>query len=72
MNGLMRELGRLIRGALPFAIVNNGTDKDGGPRPISHFARLLSYAEVQDAIDAGHKLIFSLRGAIRTFHVQYK
>mgnify|MGYP001200121053 FL=1 len=41
------RIAELIRGALPYAIVNNNPDA-------SAFARLVSYREVQQAIDAGH------------------
>jgi len=44
------RVAELIRGAMPFAIVNNSPD--GGA-----FARLASYSEVQHAIDAGHTWI---------------
>ena len=44
------RIAELIRGALPYAIVNNDPDR-------SRFARLISYSEVQHAIDAGHKWI---------------
>lgn len=44
------RIAELIRGALPYAIVNNNPDA-------SLFARLASYSEVQQALDAGHKWI---------------
>tara|TARA_R100001594_G_scaffold127698_1_gene165502 strand:- start:22 stop:795 length:774 start_codon:yes stop_codon:yes gene_type:complete len=44
------RIAELIRGALPYAIVNNNPDA-------SLFARLASYSEVQQAIDAGHTWI---------------
>ena len=44
------RIAELIRGALPYAIVNNDPDS-------SAFARLISYSEVQQALDAGHKWI---------------
>ena len=44
------RIAELIRGALPYAIVNNNPDA-------SMFARLASYSEVQQAIDAGHTWI---------------
>ena len=44
------RLAELIKGALPYAIVNNNPES-------SAFARLVSYREVQDAIDAGHTWI---------------
>jgi len=47
---LIAEIGRLIKGALPFAIV----DVDG--------SILMSYKQPQDAWNAGHKLIFVKAG----------
>ena len=44
------RIAELIRGALPYAIVNNNPDA-------SMFARLISYRKVQQALDAGHKWI---------------
>ena len=41
------RIAELIRGTLPFAIVDNNPDA-------SMFARLASYSEVQQAVDAGH------------------
>jgi hypothetical protein len=46
---LIDEIGRLIKGALPFAIVS--TDGKG-------LAGVMSYRQPQDAWNAGHKLIF--------------
>jgi len=48
-----QRIGELIKGAMPFAIVNNGTNSDGTARPMSRFAKLISYGTVQQAIDAG-------------------
>ena len=44
------RIAELIRGALPYAIVNNDPNR-------SKFAQLISYGEVQPALDAGHKWI---------------
>ena len=44
------RIAELIRGTLPYAIVNNNPDK-------SAFAKLISYTEVQQALDVGHKWI---------------
>ena len=44
------RIAELIRGALPYAIVNNDPNR-------SKFARLISYNQVQEALDAGHKWI---------------
>ena len=44
------RIAELIRGALPYAIINNNPDA-------SRFARLISYREVQEAIDVGHTWI---------------
>ena len=48
-----QRIAELIRGAMPFAIINNGTNPDGSARPISWFARLISYPTLKAAIDAG-------------------
>ena len=47
------RIAELIRGAMPFAIVNNGTNPDGTARPISLFARIVSYPTLQAAVNAG-------------------
>lgn len=44
------RVAELIRGALPYAIVNNDPNQ-------SVFSRLVSYKQVQHALDAGHKWI---------------
>jgi len=44
------RVAELIRGALPYAIVNNNLDQ-------SLFSRLICYSEVQHALDAGWKWI---------------
>ena len=56
------RIAELIRGALPFAVVDNGTYRDGTTRPISEFAKLISYSHPQQAIDAGHKRIICNEG----------
>ena len=47
---ISKRIAELIRGTLPFAIVDNNPDA-------SMFARLISYRRVQQALDAGHKWI---------------
>ena len=44
------RVAELIRGAMPFAIVNNNTTQ-------SLFSRVVSYSEVQHALDVGWKWI---------------
>jgi len=56
------RVAELVRGALPFAIVNNGTYRDGSVRPISAFARLISYSTLEQALGAGHKKISMHQG----------
>jgi len=47
------RVAELIRGAMPFAIVSNGTNPDGTARGMSLFERIVSYPSVQAAVDAG-------------------
>ena len=63
------RIAELIRGAMPYAIVNNGTNSDGTPRPISSFARLVSYTTVQGAFLAREKNIHVKAGVHPGFTV---
>jgi hypothetical protein len=47
---ISERIAELLRGALPYAIVNNDPNK-------SIFTKLVSFGEVQEALDAGHTWI---------------
>ena len=64
---LIAEIGRLIKSALPYAIVDNGTNPDGSVRPLNLFQSLTSYRTVQSAIDAGATRIEVKRGLYPSF-----
>lgn len=49
MRGLIENIGRQLKEALPHAIVNN--------RPENYLARIMSYRTIQEAHDAGHSWI---------------
>ena len=61
------RVAELIRSALPFAIVDNGTNFDGTPRGRSTFSRLVAYNNVQEAINAGWKQIKIAKGRYAGF-----
>ena len=63
------RIAELIRGAMPFAIVDNGTDFDGLPRSQSRFSRIVSYPDVQHAINAGWKQIKIAKGRYGGFTI---
>ena len=66
MKKYFREFGRLLRGALPFAIVSNGTKPDGSPRGMSLFEKLISWSDITTASKAGKSIIIVRDGLYTT------
>ena len=51
------RVAELIRGAMPFAIVSNGTNPDGTSRGMSSFEKLIAWPDIGTASKAGKNLI---------------
>tara|TARA_R110002072_G_scaffold13980_7_gene58287 strand:+ start:2918 stop:3682 length:765 start_codon:yes stop_codon:yes gene_type:complete len=51
------RIAELIRAAMPFAIVSNGTNPDGSSRVMSMFERLIAWTDITMASRAGKNLI---------------
>ena len=54
---IAKRIAELIRGTLPFAIVDNGTYSDGNARGQSFFSKIVSYPTITAADNAGHRII---------------
>ena len=46
---IANRIAELIRGALPFAIVSNGTNPDGSSRGMSVFEKLIAWPDIGTA-----------------------
>jgi len=51
------RVAELIRGAMPFAIVSNGTNPDGTTRGMSSFEKLIAWPDIETASKAGKNII---------------
>ena len=59
---IANRIAELIRGAMPFAIVSNGTNPDGTSRGMSSFEKIMCYNGITEASLAGKNLIFVREG----------